>query len=243
MHIVIPSHHRCELLFRALLHISPDRPMHIVRGGNFARNVNVGVASAFYDGAEHVLVMNDDVALDDEILGEIAVADGDVVYPAIADDGVPRLRGSELVLNRVVGVNMGLVEDEDGGSELDVTYVSAPDEPWIPHFACTRISRRAWEMAGPLCEEYENGWEDVEFLMRCRKADLHFNFLKPVEVAHDEYASRFVFDSTGALMHSKHNRELFMQRCGGLVLELLSGKREAAEAPAEEPATEEVPES
>jgi GT2 family glycosyltransferase len=77
----------------------------------------------------------------------------------------------------------------------DIEFANLNRETWGNSFACAAISKEKFEMVGPLDEvDFPNGYNDVDYSMRCRKAGLVNMYLGTVSVYHKPGVSRGRYD-------------------------------------------------
>ena len=140
----------------------------------FAGGANAGIASAFSDGAAHVVLLNDDVLVEPGCIEALAVAAGDRGAASPRIDGPPGIAfsGGELELVRGFGRHV------DGAAD----YLSG---------ACLCISRSAWDVVGSFNEQLFLYYEDVEWCLRAHS--LHV----PLTVALDARATHIGGASSG----------------------------------------------
>jgi GT2 family glycosyltransferase len=123
--------------------------LHDNRG--FAGGANAGLGRAFEDGAEHAVLLNDDLLVDLGCIEALVAAAGEGGAASPRIDGPPgfAFAGGELETERGFGRHV------EGASD----YLSG---------ACLCIGRAAWERVGPFNEQLFLYYEDVEWCLRAR---------------------------------------------------------------------------
>ena len=140
----------------------------------FAGGANAGLAHAFGEGAEHVVLLNDDVLVEAGCVESLVAAAGASGAASPRIDGPPGVAfaGGELELVRGFGRHVEGARD----------YLSG---------ACLCISRAAWEAVGPFNEDLFLYYEDVEWCLRARALGI------PLTVALDAHAGHSGGASSG----------------------------------------------
>jgi GT2 family glycosyltransferase len=141
----------------------------------FGAGANRGIDRAFADGAERVLLLNDDVYLRPGCaarLAEAVGADG-AASPWVVGEGEHAYRGGAIDWQR------GYAGHRDGAED----YLLG---------GCLMISRGAWQATGPFDEAFFLYCEDVDWSLRARQAGV------PLVVVPKELAEHVGGASTGA---------------------------------------------
>ena len=140
----------------------------------FAGGANAGLNRAFEDGAEHAVLLNDDLLVDPGCIEALVAAAGEGGAASPRIDGPPgfAFAGGELEPQRGFGRHV------DGAND----YLSG---------ACLCIARAAWERVGPFDEELFLYYEDVDWSLRARALGV------PLTVALDAHASHIGGASSG----------------------------------------------
>jgi GT2 family glycosyltransferase len=129
----------------------PTTVLALPENRGFAGGANAGLARAFADGAEHAVLLNDDVLVEPGCVEALAAAAGAGGAASPRIDGPPGVAfaGGELELSRGFGRHVEGARD----------YLSG---------ACLCISRAAWDAVGPFNEELFLYYEDVDWCLRAR---------------------------------------------------------------------------
>ena len=140
-------------------------PLRENRG--FAGGANAGLGRAFADGAEHAVLLNDDVLVEVGCVEALVAASGQRGAASPRIDGPPGIAfaGGELELVRGFGRHV------DGAGD----YLSG---------ACLCISRGAWEAVGSFNEELFLYYEDVEWCLRARSHGVPLTVALDARAAH-----------------------------------------------------------
>jgi GT2 family glycosyltransferase len=173
----------------------------------FAGGANAGLTRAFLDGAEHAVLLNDDLLVEPGSVQALVAAAGEAGAASPRIDGPPgfAFAGGELELERGFGRHV------DGAND----YLSG---------ACLCISRTAWDRVGPFDEELFLYYEDVDWSLRARVLGV------PLTVALDAHASHSGGASSGGELgetwayYSTRNRLWLLEKQQGA----RKARREAA---------------
>jgi GT2 family glycosyltransferase len=140
----------------------------------FAGGANAGLERAFLDGAEHAVLLNDDLLVAPGCVEALVAAAGEGGAASPRIEGPPgfAFAGGELEPERGFGRHV------DGAND----YLSG---------ACLCIARAAWERVGPFNEELFLYYEDVDWSLRARALGV------PLTVALDAHASHSGGASSG----------------------------------------------
>ena len=138
----------------------------------FAGGANAGIARAFADGAEHAVLLNDDVLVEPGCVEALVAAAGARGAASPRIDGPPGIAfaGGELELVRGFGRHV------DGAAD----YLSG---------ACLCISRGAWETVGAFNEELFLYYEDVEWCLRASSLGVPLTVALDARATHSGGAS------------------------------------------------------
>jgi GT2 family glycosyltransferase len=164
----------------------------------FAGGANAGLALAFADGAEHAVVLNDDVLVEAgcvETLAAAAGADG-AASPRI--DGPPgfAFAGGELEPKRGFGRHV------EGAAD----YLSG---------ACLCLSRAAWETVGQFDAGLFLYYEDVDWCLRARELGVPLTVALDAHAAHSGGASSGGEDGETWAYYSTRNRLWLLEQRRG----------------------------
>ncbi|RIX26615.1 glycosyltransferase [Amnibacterium setariae] len=124
----------------------------------FGAGMNLGVAAAFEDGAEAVLLLNPDAAIDRRavrLLGETVRADP----MALAAPRIERPDGSLWSVGHLLDLRDGTMRSARRGAP------GADAQQWLTG-ACLLMHRRLWDAAGGFADDYFLYWEDVDLSAR-----------------------------------------------------------------------------
>lgn len=156
----------------------------------FAAACNIGVGVARDHGARHVLLVNPDARVAEDVVDALArQLDSEpltLVSPVVVTShGATYFQGSRVDLRsgRMRGRRW---PDEARGA----AYVCSdwPYRDWLSG-ACLAFSVLLWERAGGLDPRYFLYWEDVDFSERCVRAGARLCLRRDLEVVHDEGAT------------------------------------------------------
>jgi hypothetical protein len=170
----------------------------------YSRGNNVGIRRALEDGADFVLLLNNDTTVDaalvDRLVEVMAVSEdigiaGPKIYYASPPDRI-WFAGGEIHLARGTSKHIGIRERDTGryDSVRDVDYVTG----------CALLARRAvFERIGYLDPVYAAYYEDADFCVRARRAGFRVVYAPAGKVWHKISAS-----TGGELGRAKISRKL-----------------------------------
>jgi GT2 family glycosyltransferase len=160
---------------------------------NHSAECNLGALEA---GGDCVVFMNNDAQLlSRTALSEMAAW---CLLPDVGTVGVQMLKDLE-----GTSVSAGITARQFVGSEFnspveesqDLNYAGFNRQTWGNSFACAAIAKKKFELVGPLDEvDFPNGYNDVDYSMRCRKAGLVNIYLGTISVYHNPGSSRGRYD-------------------------------------------------
>jgi GT2 family glycosyltransferase len=164
----------------------------------FAGGANAGLARAFMDGAEHAVLLNDDLLVERGCVESLVAAAGHDGAASPRIDGPPGVAfsGGELELERGFGRHV------DGARD----YLSG---------ACLCISRSAWEKVGPFDEELFLYYEDVEWSLRARALSVPLTVSLDARATHSGGASSGGEQGETWAYYSTRNRLWLLERQRG----------------------------
>lgn len=151
----------------------PSRVTVIENSDNlgFSRGNNVGIQYALQNGADYILLLNNDTEVDPGLIGgmlnemtstsDIGVAGAKIYYASPADQ--IWFAGGEVFLSRGTTRHIGIRERDTGQFDIahDVDYVTG----------CALMTKReVLEEIGALDPTFVAYYEDVDFCMRARRA-------------------------------------------------------------------------
>jgi GT2 family glycosyltransferase len=183
-----------------------DRVRVIENSSNlgFSRGNNVGIRRALDDGADLVLLLNNDTTVDPALVrhladvirssGEIGIV-GPKIYYASPPDRI-WFAGGEISLARGVSRHIGIRERDRGQHDevRDVDYITG----------CALMARRqVFEAIGGLDPGFTAYYEDADFCMRARRAGFRVVYVPSGRVWHKISAS-----TGGQLGAAKVSRKL-----------------------------------
>jgi GT2 family glycosyltransferase len=194
----------------AVRRLAHDRVTTIENGANlgFAAGNNAGIRRALADGADFILLLNNDTLVDpafvDELLAEMrATPDAGIAAPKIYFADPPDriwFAGGGVSLWRGVAWHIGIREVDRGQYDTarDIGYASG----------CALLARReVFERVGLLDEGYRAYFEDADLCMRARRAGFRARYCPRARVWHRVSAS-----TGGQLSRRKATRKLASAR-------------------------------
>lgn len=177
---------------------------------------NLGIEAALELGADYVMILNNDLRLDPNAVGELVSAlRGDpasgaacpVIYLASAPDTVYFAGGT-------IDRRHGMLPKIDREGERVASPLDGParETGWLAGTAIM-TRRSALQAAGPMDPSYFMYWEDVDWSLRLRRAGYRLLVVPKARAWHSVNAS-----GTGATSLSyywERNRLLVVERWGG----------------------------
>ena len=160
-------------------------------GWNYAKSLNAAIDATYQN---HVLWLSDDAYMHDGALGAMLEAnkpivsallltsDGKVCFAggAITDEGIP------------VHAGRGSHRDEWGHATKQTQWVTTP---------CALFRREVLDAVGPLDEEYQWLYEDVDYCLRARQAGFDCFVCYDAVCTHDEAGTKDLRKSGGSGKH------------------------------------------
>jgi GT2 family glycosyltransferase len=170
----------------------------------FSRGNNIGIRKALDEGADFVLLLNNDTVVDPALVGSLVevIAGSDkigIVGPKIYYASPPDkiwFAGGEVFLSRGLSKHIGIRETDTGRYDAirDVDYVTG----------CALMARReVFETIGYLDPAFVAYYEDTDFCMRARRAGFRVVYVPAGKVWHKISAS-----TGGQLGRAKISRKL-----------------------------------
>jgi len=153
----------------------------------YARAVNIGINAADQD-ADIVLLNNDVELIEADWLDRLSAAarsNGDfgvLGVKIVRDDGTLQHCGAYLPLDTCWGQQLG-------GGEVDVGQYGGITECESVVFACTYIKRSVFERIGLLSEDFFAYFEDTDFCLRAKRAEIKVVMCGDIRVKHSENSS------------------------------------------------------
>lgn len=138
----------------------------------FAGGANAGLGRAFEGGAEHAVLLNDDLLVELGCIEALVAAAGENGAASPRIDGPPgfAFTGGELETERGFGRHV------EGATD----YLSG---------ACLCIARSAWERVGPFDEQLFLYYEDVDWSLRARALGVPLTVVLDAHAVHSGGAS------------------------------------------------------
>jgi GT2 family glycosyltransferase len=175
---------------------APSRSLQLLRYDqpfNHSAQCNLGARHA--QGECLVFMNNDAQLLSPNALVEMAAWS---LLPDVGTVGARMLHNLD-GKSLSAGITARLVVGSEFNSPVqeshDMEFANVNRETWGNSFACAAISKKKFEMLGPLDEvDFPNGYNDVDYSMRCRKLGLVNMYLGTISVYHKPGSSRGRYD-------------------------------------------------
>lgn len=162
--------------------------VHVIENGAnllFARGNNTGIQYALAQGADYVMLMNDDVVVDPKLVSELVAAVEADPYVGVAGPKIyywePRdqiwFAGGLVHLHKGTGEHIGIRETDHG------QYDTPRDCDYITGCALL-IKREVVEKIGPLDPDYFFYWEDADWCFRARDAGYRVRYVPSGKLWH-----------------------------------------------------------
>jgi GT2 family glycosyltransferase len=173
-------------------------PVALTENLGFAGGANAGVGRAFAGGADHVVLLNDDVLLEPGcVAGLVAGAGaGGAASPRIDGPSGIAFAGARLELRRGFGSHVAGASD----------YLTG---------ACICFSRAAWETVGPFDEQLFLYYEDVDWSLRARALGVPLTVVLEARASHAGGASSGGEQGETWAYYSTRNRLWLLERQRG----------------------------
>ena len=146
----------------------------ILNGENlgYAGGNNIGTNYAFDNGADYVLVLNNDTEINHELISDLAKnADKNTILSAPIKEGNKVIYGGQYEWFRFEGSHLNQRQDIDPPN----TYLIG---------ACLFFPKEIWQKTGPIDERYFLYFEDLDFSMKARKFDFKLKVLDITPITH-----------------------------------------------------------
>ena len=194
--------------------------MEIIENGKnlgFVEGNNVGIRKAMDEGADYVLLLNNDTVVDPEFLGELAkVAESDpkigfvgpkvYYYDYEGRKDVLNFAGGKLNMWKGVSYHIG-VNEIDYGQYNDITKVDYAEG------SCLFVNKNVIKKIGLLDPSYFTYWEENDWCMRGMNAGYSSFFVPKAKIWHKIGASN---QGTKKVYYLTRNRFWFMKRYANL---------------------------
>jgi N-acetylglucosaminyl-diphospho-decaprenol L-rhamnosyltransferase len=186
----------------ALAALLRERPavaaVALAENPGFAGGANAGLARAFGAGAEHAVLLNDDVLVEPGCVEALVAAAGPGGAASPRIDGPPGVAfaGAELEPRRGFGRHVEGARD----------YLTG---------ACLCLSRSAWESVGPFDEALFLYYEDVDWCLRARALGVPLTVALDARAVHSGGASSGGEEGETWAYYSTRNRLWLMERQRG----------------------------
>lgn len=160
---------------------------------NHSAECNLGARNA---KGECLIFMNNDAQLlSRNALSEIAawslLADVGTVGVRMLQDMEGKKQSAGICVRLEVGKEFNSPVEE----AADTEWATCNRQTWGNSFACAAVSRRTFDLIGPLDEvDFPNGYNDVDYSMRCLKGGLANIYLGTICVFHKPGSSRGRYD-------------------------------------------------
>ncbi|MDQ5824774.1 MAG: glycosyltransferase family 2 protein [Chloroflexota bacterium] len=187
------------------------------RNLGFAGGCNLGMRIALEMGAEHVLLLNNDVLLEQDVVSRLVQAleehekvgaASPLVLYASEPGRVWFGGGSVRMGGRVLPEHLWLDEPPD-----HVPDVPAYETEWLAG-TCMLVRRRAVEQVGLMDPAYFLYWEDVDWCYRLRAAGYRLLVVPGARIRHRVNATTGTLPSLGSIYYWERNRLRFIKKWG-----------------------------
>jgi GT2 family glycosyltransferase len=177
--VVVVDNHKTDADSAATARLAAHHGWHVLaqpRNLGFGAGMNLGVARALELGAEVLLLLNPDAAIEPEVVEQLrlaALADRDALITPrlLRPDGTVWFRG-------------GLVSIPAGGLRRHEGTVPDGHAEWLTA-ACLALHRDLWVQLGGFDEDYFLYWEDVDLSVRCERLGGRLTVRDDLTAVHD----------------------------------------------------------
>ncbi|MFD0750790.1 glycosyltransferase family 2 protein [Mucilaginibacter calamicampi] len=188
--------------------------IHIKNPENYgvAKGNNQGIELALRDGADYVILLNNDIAFVQPLLLEqlisTAVKKGeDIIIPKIYYYGTRKLwmAGGAFIHYKGTSATIGDKEEDNGQYNADRYVDYAP--------TCFMLcSKKVFDVAGLMDERYFVYYDDNDFVFRAKKRGFSIYYLHALEVFHKVSISTGGAESLFSIYYLNRNRILFIRK-------------------------------
>jgi hypothetical protein len=169
-------------------------------GGN-----NIGIDYALKNGADYILLLNNDTIVEPDFLSELVQAAEEnkkvgILGPKIlfySNKNLIWSAGGKISKNYTRGELVGYKEKDEGeyGEKKEVDYISG---------TCLLIKKEVVEKIGPMSEDYFLYYEDTDWNMRARRAGFKCLFVPNSKIYHKVSKSTIEFSFPYIYYHSRN---------------------------------------
>jgi GT2 family glycosyltransferase len=192
LHVVVIDNGGSDGTAEAIREKYADKVKLLVNSKNllFARGNNVGIIHALQQKADYIMLMNDDVAVDPQLIRELVSAAesdnniggvGPKIYYWEPKDQI-WFAGGLIHLHRGTGEHIGIRETDHGQYDQprEVDYITG---------CALMMKREVIEKIGLLDPTYYFYWEDADWCMRARQAGYRLAYVPSSKMWHKISAS------------------------------------------------------
>lgn len=187
----------------------------------FAGGNNVGISYSLKNGADYILLLNNDTAVEKDFLSElIAKAETErkigLLEPKIcyySERDTIWFAGGKVSRLKISGTHVGLNKKDDGKFDVmkEVDYLTG---------CCLLIKRSVFENIGKLSEDYFLYYEDTDFCLRAKKAGFKCIYVPKSRIYHKVSRSTKPGSPSYIYYHTR-NGLMLAARNGNIVNRLL----------------------
>ena len=179
----------------------------------FAGGANLGIRQALDDGAEYVLLLNNDTVVDPEFLARMVEAVRDVPNFAAACPTTYFYDRRDVVNSTGGSVSLwrGSARQIGRGKKMRSGRTGIVERDYVDG-VCMLMSREAIETVGLLDEDYFTYWEETDWCMRAREAGLKCYWVPEAKIWHK--AARSQEPDAGFQFLYRRNALMFVRKQG-----------------------------
>ena len=191
-----------------------SRYSHVRNDDNYgvAKGNNQGTELAFRDGAEYIILLNNDIEFKQSNLLEglmnFAVRQGEnIIFPKVLFYGTRKIQVAGGRFNYYKGVaHMFGVNDDDGEPYNSPAYFDYAPTCFM------LISKKVFDTIGYMDERYFVYGDDDDFVYRAIRRGFKLLYLPHLEIFHKDSFSTGGNDSVFTIYHSNRNRLYFIRK-------------------------------
>lgn len=171
----------------------------------FAGGNNIGIEYALKNGADYILLLNNDTTVEPDFLSKLVEAGekeekAGFLGPKImffSDKGIIWSAGGKILNNFTRGELIGYKETDKGqfDEKKEVDYLSG---------TCLLVKKQAAEKIGPMTEDYFMYYEDTDFNLRAKEAGFKSVFVPSAKIYHKASKAAVEFSYPYLYYHSRN---------------------------------------
>lgn len=148
-----------------------SHPLKVINTGKnlgFAKGVNVGIQHALKNGAEYVLLLNNDTSVSQPVLRKLEESLIQIKSAGIAAPVLQFRKGEKVMYD--MGGEVTMLSGRTSHTEVEKIISTKISKPSYVSGCCMLIKKEVFEKVGLFDEQFFLYYEDVDFCLRSRNA-------------------------------------------------------------------------